>query len=180
MKGKLLSLARGLDGGYLLTVQTADRAVEGLWAELKDADVSVDLKRHRKKRSLDANAYAWVLIDRLASVLGRSKAEIYREAIRGIGGVSDIVIVSDKAADSLVKGWEHNGLGWFAETMPSRQRGCTTVVLYYGSSVYDTAQMAALIDHLCQDCRAVGIDPTPPYQVAGWEASAPVTKEEKH
>ena len=33
--------------------------------------------------------------------------------------------------------------------------------------------MAALIDHLCQDCRAVGIDPTPPYKVAGWEQAAP-------
>lgn len=179
MKGRLTGLARGLDGGYLLTVQTADRAVEDLWAALKDADVSVEIKRHRRRRSLDANAYAWVLIDRLADTLGQTKREVYREAIRGIGGVSDVVMVSDKAAASLVKGWEHNGLGWFTETMPSRQKGCTTVVLYYGSSVYDTAQMAKLIDHLCQDCRAVGIDPTPPYMVAGWEASAPATKEGK-
>ena len=179
MKARLTGLARGLDGGYLLTVQTADRAVEDVWAALRDADVNVDIKRHRKRRSLDANAYAWVLIDRLAEAMGRTKPEIYREAIRGIGGVSDVVMVSDRAVESLVKGWEHNGLGWFAETMPARQRGCTTVVLYYGSSTYDTAQMARLIDHLCQDCRAVGIDPTPPYMVAGWEAAAPATKEGK-
>jgi hypothetical protein len=86
-------------------------------------------------------------------------------------------MVSDRAAEQLVRGWSHNGAGWFAETMPSRQKGVTTVVLYYGSSVYDTKQMAALIDHLCQDCRAVGIDPTPPYKVAGWEEAAPNVKE---
>ena len=178
MKARLTGLARGMDGGYLLTISTPDKAVEGLWDELREADVAVEVKRWRRKRSMDANAYAWVLLDRLAEALGRDKLDIYREAIRGIGGVSDIVMVSDRAVEQLVNGWRHNGAGWFAETMPGRQKGVTTVVLYYGSSVYDTKQMAALIDHLCQDCRAVGIDPTPPYKVAGWEASAPRMKEE--
>ena len=148
MKARLTGLARGMDGGYLLTISTPDKAVTGLWDALRDADVAVEVKRWRRKRSMDANAYAWVLLDRLAEALGRDKLDIYREAIRGIGGVSDIVMVSDRAVEQLVNGWRHNGAGWFAETMPSRQKGVTTVVLYYGSSVYDTKQMAALIDHL--------------------------------
>lgn len=179
MRAKLTGLARGMDGGYLLTISTPDRAVEGLWDELREVDVAVEVKRWRRKRSMDANAYAWVLIDRLAERLNRDKLEIYREAIRGIGGVSDVVMVSDRAVEQLVSGWRHNGAGWFAECAPGRQRGVTTVTLYYGSSVYDTKQMSALIDHLCQDCRAVGIDPTPPYNVAGWDETAPRIKEAK-
>ena len=173
LRAKIAGLARGMDGEYLLTISTPLRAVEEVWNTLRGEDVAVDVKKWRNRRSMDANAYAWVLIDRLSEALNRDKLEVYREAIRGIGGVSDVVMVSDRAVTQLVQGWAHNGAGWFAETMPSRQPGVTTVVLYYGSSVYDTKQMSALIDHLAQDCRVVGIDPTPPYVIAGWEEVAP-------
>lgn len=169
----MVNLTRGLDGEYQLTIGTRDAGILALWDDLHDKDIAAEIKRYRRRRSLDANAYAWLLIDKLAETLGRSKVDVYREAIRGIGGVSDVVMVSDRAVAQLVQGWSHNGAGWFAETMPSRQPGVTTVVLYYGSSVYDSKQMSALIDHLAQDCRAVGIDPTPPCVIAGWEDAAP-------
>ena len=34
----------------------------------------------------------------------------------------------------LRRGWEHNGLGWVTEILPSKIAGCVNVVLYYGSS----------------------------------------------
>ena len=83
--------------------------------------------------------------------------------------MSQIVCVQDKAVDALRKGWEHNGLGWFAETTPSKIEGCTNVILYYGSSTYDSRQMAALIDHIVQDCKALGIETMTPAEVAAIE-----------
>ena len=44
--------------------------------------------------------------------------------------------------------------------------GFTNVILYYGSSVYDTKQMSQLIDHLIQDARALGIETLPPEELA--------------
>lgn len=119
----------------------------------------------RKKRSLDANAYAWVLIDKLAEKLGRSKIEIYRQYIRDIGGVSETVCVLEKAAEKLVDGWEKNGIGWQAETVPSKIEGCVNVVLYFGSSTYETAQMSRLIDMIVQDCKAQGIETMTPFEL---------------
>lgn len=116
----------------------------------------------RKRRSLDANAYAWVLMDKLAAALGFSREEIYREAIRGIGGVSETVTVQKQAAQKLGELWSRNGLGWFVDTMPSNIPGCVTAVLYYGSSCYDTAQMSRLIDRLIADCKQLGIETMPP------------------
>lgn len=63
----------------------------------------------------------------------------------------------DKAVDRLREGWKKNGLGWQTDTLKSQIPGCTNVVLYYGSSVYDTKQMAQLIDSLIQDAEALGI-----------------------
>lgn len=168
MTARVESLAYTRDGRALLTVSGGAEL-----AELFDAwqGKPVEIKQQRPRRSLDANAYAWVLLDKLAAKLGRTKAEIYREAIRSIGGVSETVCVRDIAVDKLIEGWQHNGLGWFADTMPSKIKGCTNVVLYYGSSTYDTKQMSALIDAIVQDCKAVGVETLTPEQIAALNAA---------
>lgn len=169
MKARLERISRDIDTGeYLLTIRGSAELVEA-WNELKETTVEATMKRWHPKRGLSANAYAWVLIDKLAARLGRSKIEVYREAIRGIGGVSDTVCVQDKAVEHLRATWENNGAGWFTETMPSKVKGCTCVVLYYGSSVYDTKQMHDLIDHIVQDCKALGIETMTPAEIAAIE-----------
>lgn len=121
----------------------------------------------KKKRSLDANAYAWVLMDKIAAATGIPKSEIYRDAIREIGGNSDVVRAKQDAADAIVYGWEKNGLGWQAELLPAIEPGYCNIILYYGSSTYDSAQMSRLIDGLVQDAQALGIETLPPYKLAG-------------
>ena len=120
--------------------------------------VSIKIGRKTKKRSLDANAYAWVLLSKLAEKLEKSKTEIYRDIIKDVGGNCDTVCVQDKAVQSLCEGWERNGLGWQTETFPSKIEGCTNVILYYGSSTYDTQQMSRLINLILQECKQVGIE----------------------
>lgn len=121
-----------------------------------------ELRKAGKKRSLDANAYAWVLIDKLAAALRMGKNEVYRNTIRDVGGNSEVVCVTEKALKTLKRCWEQSGLGWQVDTMPSKIPGCVVAVLYYGSSAYDTQQMSVFIDHLVQDCKALGIETLPP------------------
>lgn len=116
-------------------------------------EYKVEIKEIKKKRSLSANNYFWVLLDKLATKIRVSKTEIYKSYIKEIGGVSDIVCVKNEALEKLRQGWEHNGIGWQTETMPSKIAGCMNVVLYYGSSTYNTKQMSDLIEMLVQDCK---------------------------
>ena len=171
MKARLTNVARTLDGEYQLTIQTRDPAAAEVWNDLHDKDIRFEPKQWRERRSLNANAYAWLLIDRLAEKLGITKKEVYREAIRDIGGVSDTCCVADKAVDKLVEGWSKHGTGWFTETMPSKLKGCTNVILYYGSSTYDVRQMNHLIDKLVQECKAQGIETATPQEIAAMNAA---------
>lgn len=129
----------------------------------------LSIAKVKTKRSLDANGYAWVLIDKLAAKLRTSRTEIYRNVIREIGGVSTMVCVKAEAADALKQTWEGRGLGWQAEEVPSKLKGCVNLILYYGSSVYDTAQMAALIDRIIEECKAQGIETMTPLELARLE-----------
>ena len=48
------------------------------YEELKGCEkLSLEIKRYRRKRSLDANAYYWVLCTKLAKVLQVSNQEIH-------------------------------------------------------------------------------------------------------
>ena len=133
----------------------------------------VEVKQYCKGRSLDANAYCWVLIDKLAEKICSAirqpreevKKQIYRNAVRDIGGVSETICVQNKAVDKIRQAWEIHGLGWQTETFPSKIDGCTNITMYYGSSVYDTAQMSRLIDSIVQDCNAVGIETMTPAEL---------------
>ena len=166
MKARLHDLSLARDGGYLLTIATREN-IGPLFDELHETDVDVTVKKHREKRSLDANAYFWVLVDRLAKKTQISKTDIYRRYIREIGGNHEMVCVIDSAVEKLRNGWEHNGLGWQTDTMPSRVLGCTNVILYYGSSTYNTRQMSHLIDMAVQDCREQNIETLSPEKLAG-------------
>lgn len=133
---------------------------------LEDAKQYVmTIKEKKKKRSLDANSYFWLLCDKLAEKTRIPKTEIYRSYIKEIGGVSDTVCVLDKAVDKLCDNWERNGLGWQTDHYKSKMKGCTNVVLYYGSSTYDSKQMSHLIELIVQDCLANEIETLPPEQL---------------
>lgn len=139
--------------------------------DLRDLEaLSIEIKPHRKRRSLDANAYCWKLIGDLAARLNVSREEIYRASIREIGGNSEICCVKNEAVDRLREGWQKGGIGWLTETMPSKIPGCTNVILYYGSSTYDSWQMSRLIDNIVQDCKEVGIQTDTPDQIAEMKA----------
>jgi len=138
---------------------------------LKDKEVTVTIRPRSRHRSLDANAYAWKLMDQLADALTVKRAkpftavDVYRDAILQIPGVSESLLVRDDAATRLRIGWEHNGLGWQSRVMPSAQAGYVTVILYYGSSSYDARQMGALIDYLISLAKELGVSTDTPEQI---------------
>jgi hypothetical protein len=128
--------------------------------------LSIKVGKYREKRSMDSNAYAWTLIGKLAEKLNIPRDEIYRDAIKQVGGNYEIVCVRKEAVDKLCEGWRKNGIGWQTDTMPSKIEGCTNVVLYYGSSTYDTAQMSRLINIVVDACREQNIETRTPDEIA--------------
>ena len=160
MRARITDFSMTFAGKQRLTFEL-DGDFREQYDTLKDGDVELTVKRFRQKRSLDANAYCWLIIDKIAQRMRMTKVDVYRDHIRLIGGVSETVCVQDRAVDKLCEAWRKNGIGWQTETFPSKIPGCTNVTLYYGSNTYDTAQMSALIDSLMQTCKTLGIETMP-------------------
>ena len=120
-----------------------------------------EITRAKKKRSLDANAYAWVLISKIAEAAKVQPYDVYRRTVRDLGGNCEILCAQNKTVEHIKKLWTSNGLGWQVETAPSKLAGCTTLILYYGSSHFDTKEMSRFIDFLVQECVNLGIETKP-------------------
>lgn len=163
MKASKLRLTFDLDGGMTASV-AVDRRYERdfmeLYDDLHDKPLSVEIKRWREKRSKDANAYLWELCGELAVKIGATKEDVYRRHIRE-AGVCDVMQMTEEAVDSFNAKWKQNGVGWFAEVL-DRWAGLCDVAVYYGSSTYDSSEMARLIDSVINECKEQGIETMTP------------------
>ena len=165
-----------LEGGWLMVKpekQDLGKAM-ALVRKHKDKLYNLEVKEHRKKRSLDANAYAWVLIHKLAAAMHLTKEEVYLQQVQNVGDNFTPMCVREQDAERFIKSWQSNGLGWPVRDLgPSQVPGCRNLMAYHGSSAYDTVQMSRLIDNLVQDCKALDIETLTPDKLAllkeGWK-----------
>lgn len=147
------------DGGTWLCLRVLDVAPARSFVMTCKGVYTAALKKQGKRRSLDANAYAWYLLGKLAEVTRIPREEIYRHLIPEIGGNFEILPIRDCAVDAFIERWGHGRLGWVVDNLgPSKLAGYTNLCAYYGSSVYDTAQMSRLIDLIVQECRQQDIE----------------------
>lgn len=177
MEGRLTGFSLNRDGSQNVTVTvSADFAEE--YDRLKDAPVSVEIRKASKKRSRDANSMAWALCTDIGNALRPPlpKEEVYRRAIREVGEYEPLPIKAE-AVETFQIRWAAKGTGWFAEVIDdSKLPGYKLVFAYYGSSTYDTATMSRLIDFLVEDARNMGlVIPASKEQeeaLAAWRAKA--------
>lgn len=121
----------------------------------------------REKRSLSANAYAWVLIGKLAAKTGIDVTRVYQNLILDIGNNFDVLAIEDRAYEAFKAAWESAGLGYLVRKIGEHAlRGYSEIAVYYGSSTYDSEQMSRLIDLLVQECQEQGIETLPPERLA--------------
>lgn len=159
--GSLKEPTLNRDGSWNLTVAGVADFSE-LYEDLKEKKVRVELREFHPHRSLNANAYAWELIDQIAARMALPKTDVYRAAIQDIGGVSITAEMETAAIPTFRRIWEHGHTGRQVVVVPGNTDPLTEIVrIYFGSSEYDTVQMSRLIDHLIQDAEALGIPTLP-------------------
>lgn len=136
-------------------VGTIEQVIQYLFKQ--DKTKKYEVKEVKKKRSLDSNAYAWVLLGKLQEKLHMPKEDIYRKLIKEIGSY-EVIPVKNEAVERFRQAWSKNGLGWITETTKSKLEGFTNVIAYYGSSSYNTSEMSRLIELIVQECKQQEIE----------------------
>ena len=141
---------------YIKKAWLADRE---LVLEINSPNVDVEIKRKYKKRSTDANAYAWHLIGELADRLRVDKQVVYLIMLEryGQGGVVKIKNKDAAAFKRQMKYWrEHERL---------TDENASYYRFWVGSSNYDTREMSVFIDGIVEECKEQGIETMTPREL---------------
>lgn len=161
-------------GTYTISfrVNETDRVLRG-YDSIKDLQkVSVTVKKWRKKRSLDANAYAWVLMSKIADAqeYPTTKEEIYEKMLKDYGVLEDDdgapITITVKSCVDMSKISGH----WLLIKSNGTYNGYAMIK---GSSEYDTKEMSHFIEGIVSEAKELGIETLTPGELEemmkGWK-----------
>lgn len=147
-----------LEGGKLIITPKDIGAAREVARKFTGKPATIEVKQEKKRRSLSANAYAWVLLNKIATAVNLPVVEIYRDVIRSVPDVSDILHMRSDTVSAFRRMWESRGLGWQVQTIGEDSFGWVSVIIWYGSSSYDVRQMSKFIEAIKQECQQLGIE----------------------
>lgn len=140
--------------------------IEGNYREFfdvadKDKEFDVSIRRHRQRRSLDANSYFHVLVGKIADKLGTGHAEAKNRMLAQYGqletdenGKAVFMIVRD---DIPVEKWQEIHLRPTSQIQELNGVTYRVYMVVRGSHTYDTAEFSILINGTISEAKEIGI-----------------------
>ena len=127
--------------------------------------LNIDLKKYRKRRSLNSNNYAWELITQIANIVGNSKEEVYLEMLKRYGQSQMISVLAEIDVSKILRYYEEAGQSILNGKTFKHYK------VYTGSSEMDTKQMTILIDGIVSEAKELGIETMPPNELKALKES---------
>lgn len=157
-----------------LTVQCDRDDIGPEWDDLrKNEKLAFTVKPWKKKRSLDANAYYWQLVTKLADKLNISKPHLHNILLRRYGQIEFIdgkmiYLVLPDSDDGSRQADEAET--YHIKPTSEVKQGMDgmmyrTYLMLRGSSTYNTKEMSGLIEGLVSECKEQGIETIPPKEL---------------
>lgn len=149
----------------------------------REKPLMMSIRQYKKKRSLDANSYYWVLIGELAKKLKFSSTEMHNRMLMEYG---QLEMVGDQIVKvSLPDTLEAERKAYTAETYhlkPTSESDGTTRVWYMlrGSHEYNTEEFSNLLTGVIEECRWQGIPTQTPDQIRAMMAAYKEAYEKHH
>jgi len=158
MIATIKDISRGMKGELQVTIALPPEHTSEM-LKMQGEQLDVNIKKYRAKRTVSANNLLWALCQDIAKAMPtpHTDKEIYRHAIRDVGEYVPLPI-KDIAVQTFIEKWGKNGIGWVVEvTDKSKTKGYTLLHAYYGSSTYNSAEMARVLDYLVDEAQQMGI-----------------------
>lgn len=170
MRGRLVDLAIGMNRKQRITVEL-DRDFLAEYEKLRDLELDITIKRHRERRSLDANAYFHVLVNKIAQETGESDDAVKRRLVVAYGAV-DTDEDGLKIGFKLPAGVDVGKIYPYVRCFDTREENgklFKCYLVYKHTSDMDTKEMARLIDGAISEARELGISTDTPEELARYK-----------
>jgi hypothetical protein len=130
------------------------------WLLSQDREKLFEVKEHKEKRSLNANAYAWKLITEIGNATRLSKEEVYLDMLKHYGQSEIVSVLSNIDVSGYFKYYEPIG------SASLQGKEFTHYKIYKGSSEYNTYEMSVLIDGIVHEAEQLDIQTLTPAELS--------------
>ena len=156
--GNIIALSKDwATNKLLINLHVDDCPVEEVQALSQCEKLSIEIKKYRKKRSLDANGMLWACIGEIANVLRADKWEIYLQMLKRYGKYT-YICVKPAVVEAVKAQWrECEEIG----KIDINGKEAVQMLCYFGSSTYDTKEFSVLLDGVISEMREIGLQPPP-------------------
>ena len=170
MKGRLKDLTFGAHREQHITITVTSDFQESHDA-LKDTDINVEIKKWRKPRSRDANAYFHVLVNKIAEAQSLGDDEVKRSLVVEYGALAKDEDGNTLGAMLPVTADMDDFYPYYRlyKTMTLEGREYNCYLFYKRTHTMDTKEMARLIDGAIYVAKGLGIDTDTPEQIARYK-----------
>ncbi len=161
--GSYAGASLSLDGRLELTMSINEKrdAIEQINQFDKETLFDIDIRPHRKKRTLDANALLWACIGDIAKALAADKWKIYLKMLRRYGKYT-YVIIKPNVVEAMKRQWrECEEVG----EIDIHGTKAVQMLCYFGSSTYDTKEFSDLLNGVIGEMYEIGLQLPPPRSV---------------
>ena len=124
-----------------------------------DKEKIYQIEEYKEKRSLNANAYAWLLIGKIADKMRMSKEEVYLKMLKDYGQSSVVSVLSEINVEGFFKYYSIFG------NSKLNGKSFTHYKVYKGTSEYNTNEMSIFIDGVVQEAEQLGIETKTPDEI---------------
>ena len=163
---KISGLIKGLmqiGGETVVTISTKQPAKD--FERMTEKDLDIEVKVHREKRSLDANAYYHLLCGKIAKVMGLSMTQVCNRMIAEYGQMDPLAEVGMRDYIDYTKIEKIH----LRPTTQTYMKGDELMRIYQvmrGSHTYDTKEMSDLIKGVVSEAEELGIPTMTPDEEA--------------
>ena len=137
------------------------QAAINCYNKLHDAErLTIKVDKHRERRSINANNYAWALLTEIGNVMRLDKDDVYFLMLKRYGQSEMISVKDGIPIGEYVKYCERAGESWLNNTLFKHYR------VYKGSSEFTKEEMAVFLDGVVQEAQDLNIDTRTPDEIA--------------
>ncbi|MBQ0066814.1 MAG: recombination protein NinB [Phascolarctobacterium sp.] len=115
----------------------------------------VKIEPEKKKRSLNANACMWAMLNELAIKLHTTAEELYIEELRKYG-VRHYIPALPESIPIYEKAFKFVEVVDREPIVTGNRQDAVTLAVYLGSSTYNTAEFSRLLDGIIEDAKEQG------------------------
>lgn len=162
LTGRIANVSFSFDGKPLVTVELNERSSAlAMVDELKSEDkLTLRLGKFKKKRSLDANAYFHLLVNKIAAKTKASDDEVKRNLVCSYGTLArdeeGNLIGAMIPAGMSIDGFYPYTRNYKTEYVGGKE--CNCYLFYKRTRDLDSSEMAQLIEGTISEARELGIE----------------------